>query len=39
MVDVPNRPETQSERFNLGPSVRREAPGGDRVDASPAVKG
>jgi hypothetical protein len=39
MVDVPNRPATQSELFINGPAVRREAPCGDHVGVSLAVKG
>jgi hypothetical protein len=39
MADVLNRPEYQSELFNNGPAVSREASGGDRVDASLSVKG
>ena len=34
MVEVPNRPEYQSELFKLGLAVRREVLGGDYVDAS-----
>ena len=34
MVEVPNRPEYQSELFKKGLAVRREVLGGDYVDAS-----
>ena len=34
MVDVPNRPEYQSELFKQGLAVRRDALGADYVDAS-----
>jgi len=34
MVDVPNRPEYQSEMFKAGLKVRREVLGADYVDAS-----
>ena len=34
MVDVPNRPEYQSELFKMGLEVRREVLGGDYVDGS-----
>ena len=34
MVDVPNRPEYQSELFKKGLEVRRDVLGGDYVDAS-----
>jgi len=34
MVDVPNRPEYQSELFKKGLAVRREVLGADYVDAS-----
>ena len=34
MVEVPNRPEYQSELFKQGLAVRREVLGGDYVDAS-----
>lgn len=34
MVDVPNRPEYQSDLFKAGLKVRREVLGGDYVDAS-----
>lgn len=34
MVDVPNRPEYQSELFKKGLAVRRDVLGGDYVDAS-----
>jgi 4-carboxymuconolactone decarboxylase len=34
MVDVPNRPEYQSELFKQGLAVRRDVLGGDYVDAS-----
>jgi 4-carboxymuconolactone decarboxylase len=34
MVDIPNRPEYQSEMFKQGLAVRREVLGADYVDAS-----
>ncbi len=34
MVDVPNRPEYQSELFKKGLKVRREVLGADYVDGS-----
>ncbi len=39
MVDVPNRPEYQSELFKKGLAVRREVLGADYVDALAGARG
>ena len=38
MVDVPNRPEYQSDLFKAGLKVRREVLGGDYVDRRGALR-